>query len=79
MKMLILTEYGRVVDEISLPSIPQRGDVLSSTDPKSPVYLVLRVEYVADNSAVNLHVRKFANQLAAVNDIDGFRNDRQRS
>ncbi|EEI19607.1 hypothetical protein G8J22_02413 [Lentilactobacillus hilgardii] len=68
-----LIEAGKQIGEISLPNTPRRGDVISNVDPKGPVYLVLRVEYVIGFEEVNLHVQTFANQLSAVLKIKGFR------
>lgn len=58
---------------VSLPQIPSIGDIVSNADHKKPYYLVLRVEYVNRFNSVNLHVKEFANQIVASNNIDGFR------
>lgn len=58
---------------VSLPKIPSMGDIISNVDAKKPCYLVLRVEYVDGFESVNLHVKEFANQISASNNIDGFR------
>lgn len=66
---------GRSDSSIDLPNIPRAGELISLTDPKNPVYLVHRVEYFQSGS-VTLHVQEFANQISAVNAVDGFRNTR---
>lgn len=63
---------GRAEADMTLPTIPNRGDVLSYVDPKLPVYLVQRVEMVDGYEDPNLHVQKFANKLDAMRHIDGF-------
>ena len=64
-------------EPLSLPKIPNRGDIVSSSpDPKTACYFVNRVEYITGRDAVNLHVQEFPNQISAVNAINGFRNSR---
>lgn len=72
--LLNLIENGKNLEQIGLDYIPRSGEIISSVDPKLPVYLVLRVEYVTGYKTPNLHVKKFVNQLGAVSDVDGFRN-----
>lgn len=74
MTKFYLIESGKQNGEVTLPNTPSRGDVISHADFKFPVYLVLRVEYVTGYEEINLHVKQFANQTAAVNEVDGFRN-----
>lgn len=71
-----LIDNGKRIQSVKLPNCPSRGDVISLADPKSHVYLVLRVEYVVNSEIVNLHVKTFVNQLGAVNEVEGFRNNR---
>lgn len=71
-----LVDSGKNIHNVKLPSCPRRGDVISLAEPKSHVYLVLRVEYVVNSEIVNLHVKTFVNQLSAINEIEGFRNRR---
>ncbi len=67
---------GRTDEKVSLPGIPNRGDIISLGDHKAPHYLVHRVEYCNGYDSVNLHVQKFANETSCCNAVDGYRNDR---
>ncbi|UNL39970.1 hypothetical protein G8B24_01590 [Limosilactobacillus reuteri] len=67
---------GRSDGHVMLPSIPNRGDIVSLGDHKAPHYLVHRVEYRNNSALVNLHVQKFANEVSCVNAVSGYRNDR---
>ncbi len=71
-----LVSNGRRLETVALPAIPARGDVIANADPKLPYYLVHRVELFVGSSDATVHVQEFANQLSAVIDIDGFRNQR---
>ncbi|QLL78181.1 hypothetical protein GTO87_05940 [Ligilactobacillus saerimneri] len=69
-----LVREGRTIaSDVSFPQVPSKGDVIANADPKKEHYLVLRVEYVIGFENVNLHVKEFPNQLACVNNVDGFR------
>ncbi len=67
---------GRRETQLELPEVPRRGDLISNVNPKLPVYLVHRIEFVSGFDGPNIHVQKFANQLSAVINVDGFRNKR---
>lgn len=72
----MITVRGRLVEELTLPEVPRRGELVSNVNPKQPTYLVNRVEMFPNSETVTLHVQEFPNQIAAVIAIDGFRNDR---
>jgi hypothetical protein len=65
-----LRENGRNIGSVTLPNVPHRGDVISNSDPKLPVYLVELVEMFDGNELVTLHVTKFSNQLSAQSQIN---------
>ncbi|MDY5628882.1 hypothetical protein [Limosilactobacillus coleohominis] len=71
-----LVVNGKTDGKVSIPNVPNIGDIISLGDYKAPHYLVLRVEYRNNTKGVNLHVQKFANEVACCNAIDGYRNDR---
>ncbi|MBM5707745.1 hypothetical protein D8Y00_15050 [Listeria ivanovii] len=71
-----LIEEGKVLQNMELYYLPRKGEVISSTNIKAPHYLVNAVEHVDGHELINLHVQEFANQIAADNEIDGFRNNR---
>lgn len=62
-----------ILTDISLPQVPSKGDIVANVNPKDKHYLVLCVEYVTNSNSVNLHVKEFPNQLACVNNVQGFR------
>lgn len=67
---------GRNDGHVMLPSIPNRGDIISLGDHKAPRYLIHRVEYHNNSDAVSLHVQKFSNDTCCCNAVNGYRNDR---
>lgn len=62
-----------ILTDVSLPQVPSKGDIVANVNPKDKHYLVLCVEYVINSNSVNLHVKEFPNQLACVNNVQGFR------
>lgn len=62
-----------ILTDVSLPQVPSKGDIVANVSPKDKHYLVLCVEYVINSNSVNLHVKEFPNQLACVNNVQGFR------
>lgn len=62
-----------ILTDVSFPQIPSKGDIVANVNPKDKHYLVLCVEYVINSNSINLHVKEFPNQLACVNNVQGFR------